>query len=82
MSLIPGYDFLPVKGDPDINEALRQISDSLRSIRGLLPVGLLIDAGAPSNDLGEDGNYYFRTDPAGAGTFIYHKSGGTWSGIV
>lgn len=40
-------------------------------------------SGAPSNSLGSDGDYYFRTDtPGSANQRIYVRSGGTWSGVV
>lgn len=37
--------------------------------------------GAPSNLLGTDGDFCFRSD-GGAGTTIYHKRAGAWVGII
>jgi hypothetical protein len=37
--------------------------------------------GAPNNSYGSDGDFYFRRD-GGAGTTIYHKRTGTWTGIT
>lgn len=37
--------------------------------------------GAPSNTDGSDGDYYFRSNGA-AGTFLYKKAAGTWTGIL
>lgn len=38
--------------------------------------------GVPGSGVGANGMYYFRSDPSGALTHIYHKSGGAWTGIV
>jgi hypothetical protein len=38
-------------------------------------------SGAPNNSYGANGDFYFRTD-GGAGTTIYHKRTGTWTGVV
>jgi hypothetical protein len=38
-------------------------------------------SGAPSNANGANGNFYFRSD-GGAGSRLYFKSGGTWTGIL
>lgn len=37
--------------------------------------------GAPNNANGANGDFYFRSD-GGAGTRIYFKTGGAWTGIV
>ncbi len=42
---------------------------------------LYAGSGAPSNANGANGDYYFRSD-GGAGTQIYHKLAGTWTGII
>lgn len=44
-------------------------------------VRLYAGAGVPNNANGTNGDFYFRSDGA-AGTFIYQKSGGTWTGIA
>lgn len=38
-------------------------------------------SGAPNNANGNNGDFYFRSD-GGAGTRIYFKTGGSWTGIV
>lgn len=38
-------------------------------------------AGAPSNGVGSDGNYYFRSDGS-AGAYIYFKAAGAWGAIL
>lgn len=38
-------------------------------------------SGAPSNANGANGDFYFRSDGA-AGTYLYHKAAGTWTGIL
>lgn len=43
--------------------------------------GILYGAGVPSGASGSNGNFYFRSDGA-AGTFIYHKSAGTWTAFA
>jgi hypothetical protein len=50
---------------------------------GATQTGVKITAGtgAPSNGEGLDGYIYFRSD-GGAGTTIYQRRGGTWTGIV
>lgn len=43
----------------------------------------LTGSGAPSNSLGQDGQYYFRSDtPGTANQRIYVKVSGSWTGIV
>ena len=37
--------------------------------------------GAPSDSMGANGDFYFRSN-GGAGTYIYFKAAGSWSGIV
>ena len=42
-----------------------------------------IGTGAPSNGIGVDGQYFFRSDtPAVANQRIYVKIAGAWTGIV
>lgn len=43
--------------------------------------GLFAGTGAPSNANGANGDFYFRSD-GGAGTRLYFKTGGAWTGIV
>lgn len=38
-------------------------------------------AGAPSNNVGSNGNYYFRSDGS-AGAYIYFKAAGAWGVIL
>jgi hypothetical protein len=44
-------------------------------------VGFYAAAGAPNNANGNDGDFYFRQD-GGAGTHIYFKAAGAWSGLI
>lgn len=53
---------------------------SLRT-ESLVTSGLYRGTGVPDNLLGQDGDYYFRTD-AGVGTHIYFKAAGVWAAIV
>lgn len=38
--------------------------------------------GAPANANGNNGDYYFRTDGAAAGTHIYFRAAGAWAGLT
>lgn len=38
-------------------------------------------SGAPNNANGANGDFYFRSD-GGVGTYLYHKAGGAWAGIL
>ena len=42
---------------------------------------LLGGTGVPANSMGQNGQYYFRTDGT-ASNHIYFKSGGTWTALV
>ena len=44
--------------------------------------GLRYGAGAPNNADGSNGNYYFRSDGAMAGQYIYHKVAGAWVNVL
>ena len=56
---------------------------SFANVQRAIPVGLSIDAGAPDDNAGIDGNYYLRTDTPGvANQRLYVKDSGVWVGIV
>ena len=38
-------------------------------------------AGVPASTLGNNGDYYFRTDGSG-GNHLYFKTGGAWTALV
>lgn len=42
---------------------------------------LTFGTGVPNNANGSNGDFYFRSDGS-AGTFIYHKAAGSWTGFV
>lgn len=44
--------------------------------------GFHIGVGVPSNGLGSDGQFYFRTDGTLLASLIYHKVGGAWVSIA
>jgi hypothetical protein len=80
----PEYTFMPMSdANPALNEALRQISDTLGflSQRAQILDHMHYGSGVPGATLGRDGDYYFRFDPVGA-THIYFKSSGSWSAIA
>lgn len=46
-------------------------------------VAFYAGSGAPSNALGSNGSFYFRSDGTAAGaTAVYHKEGGSWVGLA
>ena len=67
---------------------LDQASYAVREIIGQKPLGFPLGVltlygvtGAPSNSVGNNGDFLLRKD-GGAGTRIYFKTGGAWTGIV
>lgn len=44
--------------------------------------GFHIGTGVPSNGLGSDGQFYFRTDGTLLASLIYHTVGGVWVSIA
>ena len=59
------------------------IIEGAYGLDGSIGSTIISGSGAPSNSIGTNGQFYFRTDtPGTANQRLYVKSGGAWSGIV
>jgi hypothetical protein len=66
---------------PGFSKHEKQIYPATDALAAQTATGLLGNTGAPNNANGNNGDFYFRADGS-AGTYIYFKAGGTWTGIV
>jgi hypothetical protein len=79
----PNGTIVPILRFRVTNDGIVNLQNGVRPGDGTLGNGgrLHSGAGVPAGGLGDNGDYYFRSD-GGVGTHIYFKSGGAWAGIV
>ncbi len=68
---------------PPVKQLPAWLDVELGAVQRAIPSGILVGSGAPSDDVGNNGYFYFRSDtPGTAMQRIYVKDAGAWTAIL